>query len=165
MEEGGDVLSHINKMITLVEQLDAVGTPVNKEDLVITHLGSLSESFAFLITALDSRADSLSWELVTSRLLNKYMKRKERGSYGVAAGQAFMTGEKKRSGRPFKMTDAFKYCVKWVIVSRNAPRGSLTTRTGSFRSVRMWRTIKMKTLTNSRLQLDWRATTSTTSRS
>ena len=68
---------------------------------MITLLGSLSESYQFLITALESRADSLSWELVTSRLLHEDMKRKEQGSEGVAAGQAFMMGDKKRSGRPF----------------------------------------------------------------
>uniref|UniRef100_A0AAV1UT75 Uncharacterized protein n=1 Tax=Peronospora matthiolae TaxID=2874970 RepID=A0AAV1UT75_9STRA len=117
MEEGDDVLSHINKIKTLAEQLDAVGAPVSEDDLVITLLGSLSESFAFLITALESRADSLSWELVTSRLLHKDMKRKDQGSDGVAAGQAFMTGEKKRSGRPLKKTGACNYCGKmghWI---------------------------------------------------
>ena len=60
MEEGDDVLQHINKLKTLAEQLDAVGAPVSEDDLVITLLGSLSDSFAFLITALESRADSLS---------------------------------------------------------------------------------------------------------
>ncbi|KAG3230054.1 hypothetical protein PI124_g24847 [Phytophthora idaei] len=80
MEEGDDVLEHINKIKTLAEQLDAVGAPVSEDDLVITLLGNLSESYQFLITALESRADSLSWELVTSRLLHEDMKRKEQGT-------------------------------------------------------------------------------------
>ncbi|KAG3049457.1 hypothetical protein PI125_g26580 [Phytophthora idaei] len=42
MEEGDDVLEHINKIKTLVEQLDAVGAPVSEDDLVITLLASLS---------------------------------------------------------------------------------------------------------------------------
>ncbi|CEG45552.1 copia proteinlike [Plasmopara halstedii] len=75
MSEGDDVLEHINKIKTLAEQLDAVGAPVSEEDLVITLLGSLGESYSFLITALESRVDSLSWELVTSRLLHEDMKR------------------------------------------------------------------------------------------
>ncbi|CAI5720381.1 unnamed protein product [Peronospora destructor] len=79
MEEGDDVLSHINKLKTLAEQLEAVGAPVCEDDLVITLLGSLSESCQFLITALESRSDTLSWELVTSRLLHEEMKRKEHG--------------------------------------------------------------------------------------
>ncbi|KAG6615840.1 Copia proteinlike [Phytophthora cinnamomi] len=60
MAEGDDVLEHINKIKTLAEQLDAVGAPVSEDDLVITLLGSLSESYQFLITVLESRADSLS---------------------------------------------------------------------------------------------------------
>uniref|UniRef100_A0AAV1TI49 DUF4219 domain-containing protein n=1 Tax=Peronospora matthiolae TaxID=2874970 RepID=A0AAV1TI49_9STRA len=80
MEEGDDVLEHINKLKTLAEQLEAVGAPVCEDDLVITLLGSLSDSYQFLITALESRSDTLSWELVTSRLLHEEMKRKEQGS-------------------------------------------------------------------------------------
>ena len=71
MEEGDDVLEHINKLKTLAEQLEAVGAPVCEDDLVITLLGSLSDSYQFLITALESRSDTLSWELVTSRLLHE----------------------------------------------------------------------------------------------
>uniref|UniRef100_A0AAV1TRW2 Uncharacterized protein n=1 Tax=Peronospora matthiolae TaxID=2874970 RepID=A0AAV1TRW2_9STRA len=95
MDEGVAVLEHINKLKTLAEQLDAVGAPVSEDDLVITLLGSLSDSYQFLITALESRAESLSWELVTSRLMHEDMKRKEQGG-GVdgsahGQGQAFMT--------------------------------------------------------------------------
>ena len=64
------------KLKTLAEQLDAVSAPVRVDDLVITLLGSLSESYQLLITALNSRSDTLTWELVTSRLLHKNLKRK-----------------------------------------------------------------------------------------
>lgn len=60
MEEGDDVLRHINKLKTLAEQLEAVGTPVYEDDLVITLLGSRSGLYQFLITALESRSDTLS---------------------------------------------------------------------------------------------------------
>ncbi|KAF1314268.1 Copia proteinlike, partial [Globisporangium splendens] len=72
MEEGDDELAHINEVKTLAEQLDAVGAPVSEDDLVITLLGSLSESYQFLITALESRSDTLTWKLVTSRLLHEH---------------------------------------------------------------------------------------------
>jgi hypothetical protein len=91
VDEGDDVLAHINKVKTLAEQLDAVGAPVSEDDLVITLLGSLSESYQFLITALESRSDMLTWELVTSRLLHEDMKRKVQGGDGITAGQEFMT--------------------------------------------------------------------------
>ncbi|GMF43610.1 unnamed protein product [Phytophthora lilii] len=88
MEEGDDVLEHINKIKTLAEQLDAVNAPVSEDDLVITLLASLSESYQFLITALESRADSLTWELVTARLLHEDMKRKEKGGSADGAAHA-----------------------------------------------------------------------------
>ncbi|CEG45477.1 copia proteinlike [Plasmopara halstedii] len=117
MGEGDDVLTHINKMKTFAEQLDAVGASVTEDDLVTTLLGSLSKSFAFLITALESRSDSLSWELVTSRLLHEDMKRKEQGGSidGVAhgQGQAFtMKDSGRRKGRtaPAEASSTCHYC-------------------------------------------------------
>ena len=79
---------------------------------MITLLGSLSETYQFLITALESRSDTLTWELVTYRLLHEDMKRKEQCSDGVAADRAFMTSDKKRSGWPGKKTGACNYCGK-----------------------------------------------------
>ncbi|CEG42923.1 retrotransposon ty1-copia subclass [Plasmopara halstedii] len=97
MEEEEAVLEHINKIETLAKQLNAVGAPVSKDGLIITLLASLNEWYAVLITALESRADSLSWEFVTSRLLHEDLKRKEQGS-GVdgtvhSQGQAFVSTE------------------------------------------------------------------------
>ncbi|GMF64825.1 unnamed protein product [Phytophthora fragariaefolia] len=80
MAEGDGVLEHINKIKTLAEQLDAVGAPVSEDDLEITLLASLNESYQFLITALESRADSLTWELVTARLLHEDF---EEGRLGI----------------------------------------------------------------------------------
>ena len=51
MEEGDDVLSHINKLKTIAEPLEPVGAPVCEDDLVITLLGSLSDSYQLLITS------------------------------------------------------------------------------------------------------------------
>ena len=127
MEEGDDVLSHINKLKTLAEQLDAVGAPVSEDDLVITLLGSLSESYQFLITALESRADTLTWELVTSRLLHEDMKRKEQGGDGAALGQAFMSSEGKPKGRPAKRAGVCNHCGKnghWAAECRSRAQDS-----------------------------------------
>uniref|UniRef100_A0AAV1VCZ0 Uncharacterized protein n=1 Tax=Peronospora matthiolae TaxID=2874970 RepID=A0AAV1VCZ0_9STRA len=77
MEEGNDILEHFKKIKTLAEQLDTVGDPVSENDLAVTLLVSISESNGFFITELNSRAYSLSWELITSRLLHEDLKRKE----------------------------------------------------------------------------------------
>uniref|UniRef100_A0AAV1U9F8 CCHC-type domain-containing protein n=1 Tax=Peronospora matthiolae TaxID=2874970 RepID=A0AAV1U9F8_9STRA len=121
MGEGDEVLGHINRVENLAEQQDIVGAPVSEDDLVITLLASLSESYQFLITALESRADSLSWELVTSRLLHEDMKRKEQGGgiEGAAhdQAQAFMSRDNKCKARPAKKTGACHNCGKqghWI---------------------------------------------------
>uniref|UniRef100_A0AAV1TIF2 Retrovirus-related Pol polyprotein from transposon TNT 1-94-like beta-barrel domain-containing protein n=1 Tax=Peronospora matthiolae TaxID=2874970 RepID=A0AAV1TIF2_9STRA len=101
MDEGDDVLEHINMLKTVAEQLDAVGAPVSEDDLVITLIGSLRESYQFLITALESRADSLTLDLVTSRLMHEDMKSKEQG--GGVDGSAHVSirenAERQRSQR------------------------------------------------------------------
>ena len=117
MDKGDDVQGYINNLKLLADQLDVVGAQFSGDDLVIMLLVSLSDSYLFLITALESRADSLSWELLTSRLLQEDIKRKEQGREGVTAVQAFMTVDKKRSGRPFDKTGACNYCGKmghWI---------------------------------------------------
>ena len=115
------MLKHINRLQTLAEKLDAVGGLVSDDDLVITLLTILSESYQFLITALESRADSLSWKLVTSRLMREDMKRKEQGGrIEVAAhgqAQAFMSRDSNRKSRPAKKAGACHNCGKhghWI---------------------------------------------------
>ncbi|TYZ64328.1 hypothetical protein PybrP1_002784, partial [[Pythium] brassicae (nom. inval.)] len=85
-------------------------------DLVITLLGSLNESYQFLITALESRADTLTWELVAARLMHEDMKRKEQHGEGAASEQAFVSNAM-RKGHPAKKTGACRHCSKqghWI---------------------------------------------------
>ena len=117
MEEGDDVVEPINKLRTLAEQLDDVRAPVNESDLVIPLFRSLRDCLQLLITVLESRADTLTWKLVTSRLLHEDMKRKEQGGNGAASYQAFMMKDAKRKGRPVKKTGACQNCGKqghWI---------------------------------------------------
>ena len=143
MDEGNDVLQHINKIKILAEQLDAVYAPVSEDDLVITLLASLIESYAFLIKALESRSDSLSWKVVMSRPMHEDMKRKEQGGGVDGAvyeqGQAFMTtdnGRSKRRQAPAKASSACHYYGEhghWyakcpIQISENADRQRPTQR-------------------------------------
>ncbi|POM77764.1 Integrase catalytic core protein [Phytophthora palmivora] len=50
-------------------------------------------SYQFLITALESRADSLTWELVTSRLLHEDLKRKEQEQEAQKTSACHYCGE------------------------------------------------------------------------
>ncbi|KAH9192609.1 hypothetical protein AeNC1_005421 [Aphanomyces euteiches] len=99
MVEGSDMLKHINEMKTLSEQLEAVGAPVGEEDLVITLLCNLPESYEVLITALESRIDALPWEFVTSHMLHEEMKRNEQGSEATKIA-AFLTKQEKMMKYP-----------------------------------------------------------------
>ena len=80
MAEGEDMMQHIQRVLTMAEQLEAIGAKVSEEDQVMTLLCSPPESYGNLIIALESRADSLSMEFVTARLMHEQEKRKEAGA-------------------------------------------------------------------------------------
>jgi len=68
---------YINKVITLAEELEGIEAPVSDEDIAMTLLCSLPESYENLIVALESRADDLTAEFVQARLLQEEARRKE----------------------------------------------------------------------------------------
>ena len=112
MNEGGDMITHINALRTLGEQLGAIGAGVSEDDMVITLLGSLPESYQYLIIALESRADTLSWDFVTSRLLHEESKKKElennSGVQNATNGNAFYTRGK--NGKRAQMSNSRGAC-------------------------------------------------------
>ena len=79
MQEGDDMLDHINKVKTLADQLLCLEVPVKDEDVVMTLLESLPTSYEYLITALETRPmKELTLEFVTARLMHEVSKRKEK---------------------------------------------------------------------------------------
>lgn len=54
MEEDEDLMAQVNKIKTLPNQLIVVDMPLHKDDVVMTLLSSLLESYSFLIILLDS---------------------------------------------------------------------------------------------------------------
>jgi gag-polypeptide of LTR copia-type len=67
---------HINKVMTLAEQLEAIGTAVSDDGIARTFLCSLPESCKNPVIALESHADDLSAELIRNRLLQKEARRR-----------------------------------------------------------------------------------------
>ena len=114
MGEGDDVLEHFNRLKTLAEQLDAVGAPVSENEVVITLLASLSESHQLLITALESRADSVSWEVVMSQLLHEDMNHRRKVAESkkprMVKTNLFMSRDTKNKPRPAKKTGPCHNC-------------------------------------------------------
>ena len=80
LQDGTAMQAHINKIMMLAEQLDAIGAGVSDEDIAMTLLCSLPESYENLIIALESRADGLTSEFVRSRLLQEEARRRETGA-------------------------------------------------------------------------------------
>ena len=83
MDEGADILDHINKVKSLADQLTCLEVPMKDEDVVMTLLDSLPPSFDHLITALETRPISeLTLDFITARLMHEVSKRKEKEPQG-----------------------------------------------------------------------------------
>ena len=93
---------HINKMKELASQLEAVGASITEDDQVATLLCSLPESYNSLITALESRADDLTLEFVTARLLHEEHKRKETSSTSDTGEKALLSKHDRTNQKSFK---------------------------------------------------------------
>ena len=102
MGAGECMTEHINKMKELASQLEAVGASITEDDQVATLLCSLPESYNGLITALESRADDLTLEFVTARLLHEEHKRKESLSTPDAGEKALLSKNERTTQRNLK---------------------------------------------------------------
>lgn len=83
MQDGDDMLDHINKVKALADQLSCLDVPLRGEDVVMTLLQSLSDSYDYLIAALETRPiKELTLEYVKARLVNEVTKKKEKEAQG-----------------------------------------------------------------------------------
>ena len=65
-----DMKNHVNEIKTISEHLEAIGDPIVEHDLVIILISSYPEDFNYLITALETIAEStLTWVYVRDRLI------------------------------------------------------------------------------------------------
>ena len=85
---------HLKNMKELTDKLAAIGAPIGEEDQIVTLLGSLSKSYATLVTALEVRVDDISLDFVQQALIHE---------------------EQKHSGETSKRT---RICTFWKIATR-----------------------------------------------
>ena len=79
MQEGDDLLDHVNKVKVLADQLACLEVPVKDEDIVIILLESLPTSFEYLITTMKTMSmKKLGMDYVTTRLMYEMLKRKKK---------------------------------------------------------------------------------------
>ena len=81
MKEGTSVEAHLKQIKEITDRLAAIGAPISEEDQVVTLLGSLPPSYSNLVTALESRIDSVKLSYVQQALIHEEMKRHEQPSH------------------------------------------------------------------------------------
>ena len=107
MDEGDDLLDHVNKVKALADQLACLEVPVREEDIVMTLLESLPASYEFLITALETMPmKELTMEYVTARLMHEMSKRKEKEPQGEDVA---MVARQSKAGDP-RLRQGVKTC-------------------------------------------------------
>ena len=78
MPEGGDIEKHINSMVDIVDKLLAIGKQLDEDIFIAAIFNSLPESYATLVTTMESRPEDLNITFVKGKLLEEYRKRKLR---------------------------------------------------------------------------------------
>ena len=72
MGKGDDMTNHVSEIKTISEHLEAIGDPIVEHNLVVILISSLPEEFNYLITALETIAEStLTWDYVCERLIRE----------------------------------------------------------------------------------------------
>ncbi len=78
MQEGEDLLAHINMVKVLVNQLRSIEVNIEDEDVYMVLLMSLPSSFDNLVTSLESMSTKdVDFQFIVIRLFHEVSKRKE----------------------------------------------------------------------------------------
>ena len=95
MKEGDRLTEHLKQMKVLKDQLSAIGAVIEKEDQIVTLLGSLPSSYATIVTALETKIDNLTLQFVKQALINEEQKRVNGNSSGAttSGGASAMMGK------------------------------------------------------------------------
>ncbi|MFO0359372.1 MAG: hypothetical protein ACK50N_02645, partial [Flavobacteriales bacterium] len=78
MEEGTEIARHIEKIATIAGQLESSGAEIEEADIVSTVLLSLPDTYANIVTVLESGAELPSLAFVREKLYHEELKQKQR---------------------------------------------------------------------------------------
>lgn len=105
MKDGKSMEAHLKHMKDIVNKLSAIKVEISEEDQVVTLLGSLPDTYATVVTALEAQQpDTLTLEFVQNSLLNEEQKRGQavpgqpggRGGRTPASSDAALHSESER---------------------------------------------------------------------
>jgi hypothetical protein len=86
MQEGDDMLMHINTVKALVQQLHSIEVNITDEDVYMVLLMNLPPSFDNLVTSLESMSTKdVDLQFIVARLFHKMSKKKECESSKITA--------------------------------------------------------------------------------
>jgi len=77
MQEGDDMLVHINTVKTLMDQLLSIEMNITDEDVYMVLFMNLPQSFDNLITSLESMSINVNLQFIVTRLLHEVSKSSE----------------------------------------------------------------------------------------
>src|SRR3984885_14576424 len=111
LTEHGDMANHLAEMENVTDQLTSLGETLAEHLMVAFFLSSLPDSYATLITALESRPEEdLTVELVKNKLLEEYSRRESNSSIQADQGQRVLKTTKQE--RDSKTVLTCYFCKK-----------------------------------------------------
>ena len=96
MREGTSVANHIRELKDLIDKLRAVETPIEEEIQVCILLMSLTESFAPLVVALESRDEIPKLDFVIS-MLEDFERKHQDEEFSITGSDSALFGMKGKS--------------------------------------------------------------------
>src|SRR6184192_1852345 len=107
LEDSGSMQDYINEVTKITRQLKEIGAPVSDEDVALTLLIGLPETFDHLITSLEVQDKDLSTHYVQGILLQH----EARHNKGISDSKAFLAKRKNMDNKPNKSIKCF-HCGK-----------------------------------------------------
>ena len=160
MDEANSMISHINKVRSMAQQLEAIGAEVREEDIVMTLLSSLPQTYGSLIIALESRSEDLTMEFVVARLLHEETRRNE-NRIERSTDDTALFHDKRTNTRQIRSPNSFKgncnYCNRpghWARTCRKRIADEEAKKKSS-RESRTKEHVFTSTLTSSSSDEDW----------
>ena len=141
METGSNIVTHLNKLKSLQEHLQAIDDLIEDKDLVIILLSSLPPEYDYLVTALETiDGTKMTWDYVRDRVINEYEKkhgersreqsdalfiessgsRRSRGGRGSGRGRGKTRGGARNRGSGPNPIKCY-HCEQIGHISRNCP--------------------------------------------